>query len=559
MNEPIEARRSSRNRWRDRESIPSLSKVKPSNNFQYGNPTPLILLAALALTCWLHPASLVAASTIGYVQGKSATPQSAQTVNVTFKSAQAAGHLNVVVVGWNDTTATVSSVTDTRGNMYARAVGPTIVSGVLSQSIYYAKNIVSAAAGANKVTVTFSRAAVYPDIRILEYSGADPSNPVDVTAASTGSSTTSSSGSATTTNPTDLIFAANYIFTVTTGPGSGFTKRLLTPDGTIAEDKMATTAGSYSATAPLNSSGSWIMQMVAFRTPSGVAVPTISVSPTSVSFGNVTVGSSATHAITLSNPGSVSVTVSQATATGSSFKITGLSLPLTLSAGQSAAFSATFSPTTSGSATGSISVASNASNSPLAVSLSGTGVASGLTISPTSTTFGNVVLGSKPVLPMILNNSGTASVTISQATITGAGFTLTGPSLPLTLQPGAQNTGFSTTFAPAAVGSFTGNVVFVSNASNSPANESLSGTGIHAVTLSWTASTSGVAGYNVYRGSISGGPYAKLNSSLVTGTNTYPDMTVTGGHTYCYVITAVNSNNNESAYSNQATAVVPSP
>jgi fibronectin type 3 domain-containing protein len=211
--------------------------------------------------------TLSSSTTITYVQGAYASPQTPQSsVSVTFTAAQAAGDLNVVAVGWNDSTATVSSVTDKSGNTYARAVGPTIESGVASQSIYYAKNIAAAAAGANSVTVAFSAAAVYPDIRILEYTGADPNSPVDVTAASTGNSATSSSGSATTTNATDLIFGANLVQTGTTGPGSGFTSRLLTsPDGDIAEDAMVTTAGSYSATATL-ASGEWIMQMVAFRT-----------------------------------------------------------------------------------------------------------------------------------------------------------------------------------------------------------------------------------------------------------------------------------------------------
>ncbi len=97
-----------------------------------------------------------------------------------------------------------------------------IVTGSLSQSIYYAKNIVAAAAGANAVTVTFSAAAAYPDIRILEYKGADPANPVDVTAAGTGSNTSSNSGSATTTNATDLLFGANIVgsFTKARGPVS---------------------------------------------------------------------------------------------------------------------------------------------------------------------------------------------------------------------------------------------------------------------------------------------------------------------------------------------------
>jgi hypothetical protein len=217
------------------------------------------VFAGLVLACFLNPPILGAASTITYVQSAYAAPQTPQTgVSVKFAAAQAAGDLNVVAVGWNDSTATVMAVTDTSGNTYTRAVGPTFISGTLSQSIYYAKNIWAASAGANSVTVTFSSAAVYPDIRILEYSGADLNNPVDVTAAATGNSANSSSGSVTTTNATDLLFGANIVQTVTSGPGSGFTSRLLTsPCGDIAEDRMVTATGSYSATAPLTS-GQWI-------------------------------------------------------------------------------------------------------------------------------------------------------------------------------------------------------------------------------------------------------------------------------------------------------------
>lgn len=80
----------------------------------------------------------------------------------------------------------------------------------------------------------------------------------------------------------------------------------------------------------------------------------------------------------------------------------------------------------------------------------------------------------------------------------------------------------------------------------------------HTVSVAWTASKSSIAGYNVYRGSTSGGPYAKINSALVTGTS-FSDNNVQAGHTYFYVTTAVNSSNVESAYSNQAEAIVPSP
>jgi hypothetical protein len=75
-----------------------------------------------------------------YVQGNYAVPQTPQTtVTVPYTGTQAANDLNVVVVGWNDTKAQISSVTDTARNIYKLAVGPTQVSGTLSQSIFYAK------------------------------------------------------------------------------------------------------------------------------------------------------------------------------------------------------------------------------------------------------------------------------------------------------------------------------------------------------------------------------------------------------------------------------------
>ena len=149
---------------------------------------------------------------------------------MTYTAAQTAGNLNVVIVGWNDATAQVSSLTDSKGNVYQLAVGPTVLtgSGPLSQAIYYAKNISAATAGANIVTVTFNAAANYPDIRILEYSGIDPVSPVDVVADATGNSATSSSGAVITKNAMDLLVGANIVWTSTTGPGSGLTQRMLT-------------------------------------------------------------------------------------------------------------------------------------------------------------------------------------------------------------------------------------------------------------------------------------------------------------------------------------------
>jgi hypothetical protein len=80
----------------------------------------------------------------------------------------------------------------------------------------------------------------------------------------------------------------------------------------------------------------------------------------------------------------------------------------------------------------------------------------------------------------------------------------------------------------------------------------------HTVTLTWTADASPVAGYNVYRSTVSGGPYTRINSALNAATN-YVDNSVLSGQTYYYVTTAVNTAGAESAYSNQVTASVPSP
>jgi fibronectin type 3 domain-containing protein len=100
----------------------------------------------------------------------------------------------------------------------------------------------------------------------------------------------------------------------------------------------------------------------------------------------------------------------------------------------------------------------------------------------------------------------------------------------------------------------------VSNATGSPATILLSGTGVapvqHSVALTWNASTSTVSGYSVYRSTVSGSSYTKINSSLVT-TLSYTDSTVQSGTTYFYVTTAVDSAGTESVFSNQATAPIP--
>jgi hypothetical protein len=395
----------------------------------------LAVSAIVAVACWLHPASLAAASTITYVQGTYVTPQTPQTsVDVTFTAAQATGDLNIVVVGWNDSTATVSAVTDNSGNTYTRAVGPTVQSGYASQSIYYAKNIVAAAAGANSVTVTFSPAAAYPDIRILEYSGADPNNPVDVTAASSGNSATSSSGAVTTTNATDLLFAANLVQSTTTGPGAGYTSRLLTqPDDDIAEDRMVTATGSYSATAPITPANPWIMQLVAFRTPSGGGTaPTVTgVSPNSGSTAggtpvtitgtNFASGATVTFGATAAT-NVVVVSSTSLTATTPAHASGAVTVTVTVS-GQSGSLASGFTYVAAPTVT-SVSPNTGTTAGGTAVTITGANFAAGASVTFGGTTATNVVVVSSTSITATTPAGAAGAVTVT-VTVSGQSGSLT--------------------------------------------------------------------------------------------------------------------------------------
>jgi len=115
-------------------------------------------------------------------------------------------------------------------------------------------------------------------------------------------------------------------------------------------------------------------------------------------------------------------------------------------------------------------------------------------------------------------------------------------------------------FNPVVAGPANRTISIASNATGSPASVSLSGTGVapvqHSVVLTWNASTSTVAGYNVYRSTVSGSGYTKLNSLLVSAL-TYTDSSVQNGTTYFYVTTAVDSSSNESVHSNEVSAPIP--
>ncbi|MHB8413637.1 MAG: choice-of-anchor D domain-containing protein [Candidatus Acidiferrales bacterium] len=347
--------------------------------------------------------------------------------------------------------------------------------------------------------------------------------------------------------------------------GAGFSLTGLSLPLTLNAGANATFTATFAPTAAGPASGS--IQITSNASNPSLAIslsgtgiqPQISATPSTVSFGSVATGSNSTQTINLDNPGTANLTISQASVSGTGFSMTGLSVPFTINPGASKTFSAGFAPNSSGSASGNITLTSNAPNSPMTIALSGTGTTATLvlTATPTNLNFGNVTAGNSSSQNVTVTNTGNSSVTISQVTASGPGYSASGVASNTTLTAG-QSVTLTVSLTPTSTGSATGSVTITSNASNSPTTIGLMG-GSHLVDLSWTASTSVVVGYNIYRGTVNSGPYpVKLNASPVPGI-TFTDTNVQSSQTYYYVVTAVDSNGVESVYSNQASATIPTP
>ncbi|MGH9498261.1 MAG: choice-of-anchor D domain-containing protein [Terriglobales bacterium] len=348
--------------------------------------------------------------------------------------------------------------------------------------------------------------------------------------------------------------------------GTGFSINGITPPLTLTPGQSITFNVVFTPPSPGSDSGNVAIKSDASNptlniplSGAGVAPGTLTPTQANINFGNVQVGHNKSVSETVTNTGGSNVNISQATASGTGFSISGINPPLTLTPGQSVTFNVVFTPPSPANDSGNVAIKSDASNPTLNIPLSGVGTPAGqLAVNPTSLNFGNVVVGNSSQKTAQLQATG-ATVIVSSVNVSDPQFTVSGLAFPLTLSAG-QNAQFTVTFTPQSTGAKSATVSFTSDASNSPAVLSVSGTGTqaaqHSVLLNWTASISpNITGYNVYRSGASGGPYSKI-SSADPNTN-YTDTTVTNGSTYYYVTTAVDSNSQESTYSNEAQAVIP--
>jgi hypothetical protein len=218
-------------------------------------------------------------------------------------------------------------------------------------------------------------------------------------------------------------------------------------------------------------------------------------SASTLNFGSVPVGSSSTTATVISNTGRSSLTIGRASVSGSAFRYSGPNLPVTVTPGQSVRLAATFTPLSAGAAGGRMDVVSARVGrngwrrfSTSTILLAGTGTDGTpvpapppatpgfLGTSPSSLNFGSIQVSGSQALNETVTNSGGSSVTISQAMVTGTGFSLGRVTFPQTLAAG-QSLTLSVSFAPKSAGTASGALMLSSNASNANVSVSLSATG----------------------------------------------------------------------------------
>jgi hypothetical protein len=233
--------------------------------------------------------------------------------------------------------------------------------------------------------------------------------------------------------------------------------------------------------------------------------PALTISAASLNFGNVTVGSASTQTLRFSSTGTAAVTISSLTLTGGDYFVSGALFPLTINAGQSSSLQVQFKPADAGVATGQIAVKSNSATTPNAViALTGTGssvaTTPGLSLSAASLSFGSVTVGSASAQTLRLSSTGTASVTIESVGLSGAAYSMSGATFPLTIAPGTTSS-LQVQFKPTAAGAASGQLTVRSNSANTPnAVVALSGTGSSVATtpgLSLSAASLSFGSVNV--------------------------------------------------------------
>jgi hypothetical protein len=198
----------------------------------------------------------------------------------------------------------------------------------------------------------------------------------------------------------------------------------------------------------------------------GTATPVLSLSPTSMSFGNADKGTaSAARQVTVTNTGNALMSIASIALGGTDldqYTVTGNTCPPTLGGGASCTVTLTFNPTTVGAKLALLNVAVTSPAVSGRVSLSGIGLGTALTTSPTALSFALQTVGqASPAQVVTLTNTGNTFAEFTPSIVTGspADFSLLLNGCPAGTTPGTRqvvaggNCTVSVVFTPTGAGS----------------------------------------------------------------------------------------------------------
>jgi hypothetical protein len=288
---------------------------------------------------------------------------------------------------------------------------------------------------------------------------------------------------------------------------------------------------------------------------SGVSVSAsealVRVTPGTVDFGDVGVGVSAAGNVTITNPSTTSIVISQLGVSGQTFSVaSGVQLPISIPAGGTHSLMVGFAPVSTDAYSGQLTMMDPSAKAIAQVPLIGHGHHRDpqLTVSASSLPFGSETMNTAKSMTLTLTSSGTSAVTVSSAAISGTGFTIVGGTLPATLNPN-QTLSLQVQFKPTATGAVTGQLTVSSNSTTGgTAAVALSGTGTAAAspqltlstaslsfgsdsvnaakTMSLTLTSSGTAAVTVNSGAIKGTGFAIVGGTLPATLNPSQTMSL---------------------------------
>ena len=255
------------------------------------------------------------------------------------------------------------------------------------------------------------------------------------------------------------------------------------------------------------------------------AAAALTVTPTTIAFGSVAVGSEQTQTVHVENTGNETATISKLTISGTGVSVSGMTAPATLAAGQTANLTVTYKPVAAETLTASLAIVSNATDPSVVVGINATATSSTLAATPSSVSFGNVVVGSDTTQTIRLQNIGTSQVTISAIAPSVSSIAISGVTPPINLAPGTSAT-LTAAYKPTAAGSVAGKITVTSNAVGSPTIIDLSATAAAAAaqlmpsasSLSFGSVTVGSSGTSQLTVKNTGNTDASISKVTVTGT-----------------------------------------